>query len=239
MISQNNIDKIVNAKTLDDFLEAQESIINELTQNDNLNDENMLIVRIPSINEYNIFIINDTLDGSIINNDNNVWHKHSLNFIFLTITNRYNCNFDIDSIVNHINTNIDNRIFAGESFKNLKNYDGIGLRNADTNQTINWRDFVSYIELHSDNNSQYFNINSQICKICNFNVWFTNYYAIATECRYNTYIPTQFDKKLSNQQINISTTAVNLKTNYSYSIYLGFRPIFQYKDTNKSTNIFL
>ena len=55
MISQNNIDKIVNAKTLDDFLEVQESIINELTQNDNLNDENMLIVRIPSINEYNKF----------------------------------------------------------------------------------------------------------------------------------------------------------------------------------------
>ena len=56
-----------------DIKNTLQSIINENTND--ISTKESILCRILSINEYNKFVINDTLDGSITKSDDNVWHK--------------------------------------------------------------------------------------------------------------------------------------------------------------------
>jgi len=203
----------------------EEDISTDLTY-----DKKHIIVRILSTQEYDKYIKNETLNGSILNKNINVWHyddtpgEHGIcgGTQSVNLANALNPDPSIKTIINFITQKISNT---------MNNY------YARYNININ-------AELSSQNSN----------KLCNFTLirdtllkcytWAaTNYSSMTPSSLSTTIISCQLDKNLAITAYSAESTRTNYLgepcfTIITANINLSFRPVFNYVDNNKSKNIY-
>jgi len=252
MIIQKQLyDSLKNIKNFEEFETFRNSL--EISDND-ISNGKLFSVRTLSKKEYDKFIMQETLNGSITANDANTWNSSSnisYKSLFLIVT-QVNYGGDTSSYGKfNPNTNWDSltgNVFNINSY--IKNNDYILynqiIPGGTSTQTLN-----KMTELLQDNKTNAFSL-SIGCKIleiatATYNDMYRNWYAY---CGYR-------DSIVHGTTISGSATATKTQTKLTYSwnsslhfitpityctrnlnINLCFRPIFQYVDNNKSANIY-
>ena len=208
-ISDELYNQIVNTNSPNELWELKNLIINN-SINENDSNKNSINIRSLSINEYNKYIINDTLKGSITNNNINVWRHQNFHRSYRTTDCNYACAYTIVSIARGSTNNVTNLL--SETLQNNSNQNNVSL--ADIK-----------LELHN-----------------------YDYYRSSVGTTYSGYghdyynlLQHNISKSQSTLTFRMSATA---KANYTTTVilngtvYMCFRPIFQYIDNKKSNNIF-
>ena len=216
---KNQLIELISSNDYDIDLNKYEAIRNLIT-NKNNNDTfniNLINIRMLSISEYNKFIKNGTLDGSITQNDINVWH-----------TLKYNEWYDYPSVNGGFNTTQTknySQTFIGELCHDNTSENIVRL---DQNNYKCWM-FAYQKDWANPYDSSLYHAASSTkdameCKIVNGNLnnlLKKNQYTLSQSFSVSKYI------SYYNMICNLTITYIN-----------AFRPCFSYKDNNKSIDMY-
>ena len=200
------------------------SLISSYIQEENNDtDKDYLYVRILSANEYTKYLLNDTLDGSISKQGEDVWH--------LSLGN-VGQSFLIECLGDR-----------GQGYGDyLYHYPNVIRIHRTTSSTRNTTNVNINYELVENNASNNCNMKS-IKRVFDITIWWFGNWQSRGSTQSTTLGEVQ---SLSKNNISISKTlpAVTVSENGGWSetlniiMYSGFRPIFQYIDNKKSENFY-
>ena len=220
---QSLYDDIKSSNTNDEI----DQLIYLLTKNENesVNSNCSFEIRILSSNEYNKYLINATLNGSIVAHNNSVWNELTPHTYYL-ILNPSHSPYTVDGV--------NRAMSASMPFGNTTGFTLISCKWDDS--TIYTHDINFNIELLSDNSS----LNNVISGRNNHNrlcLCFAHSGIRAGDI----FSPNLTNKQLTHYTSPLLSTNVN-SSGLIYKRYfrlpLAFRPVFQYIDNRKSKNIF-
>ena len=207
-ISDNDYDLLNNASNLEE-LEAARDLFMSWIEKEKKEIGNGIIIRVLSMKEYERYILNDTLSGSIVEGDENAWHK--------LIPQDYTNNL---------------YIYYGQELRSetlhmyFENY-------ADNINDIVPRKYTYSIVLgatYATGRESYWK-RASMSSVNNDSKDFTTYSNFITAYNDNPFNPNNgtYDKPYGTYYVGIRVF---------YNEHKCFRPVFQFNDTNKSSGIF-
>ena len=234
-ISQNELTQIDNASTLEDLQNLKNLIKSSIVSNDNNeNYSNSFVVCILSNDEYDKYIKNSTLNGSILKNNINTWHYSSIPEIIGIKNGLSGLNESNWDRVRYENKNIDPDITIISPYTDrnqIYTYSSINGEYIQNNDLDNI--FVKFP--HS------FLLKVQPVTYITGGGGFLRYGPPVSRNISDTYL----NKK--NAYEKNETISASQYNDYSYftqyftvnfNIKCHFRPVFKYVDNNKSNNVF-
>jgi len=233
VISNELYNQLINANTLEEFQQSRDLIVNSQTSDEISLNYNSIFVRILSLSEYDKYIVNSTLNGSVTKKNINVWHYQGLagglHYAYASQNHWNDCNASIASKLHYPVSSV------------LRDTTGNGIKMTIPSTTI-------YSEILSNNTSNtgiaYFPIEQVTDFVFTYQGSY-GYYDYSTYTFFHTFSKLQNISKsiatFSNQYgpTNVYNNGHNQWTiTHTYNIHNSFRPAFLYVDNNKSTNIF-
>jgi len=245
LLSSNNYD--IND---DETKQALQLIINENDAND-IN-ESLILTRMLSYDEYNKYIKNDSLNGSITENNNNVWHhfinnkEFNIYFAWLNDGGGFNENTWKTTILNNLKT------YKKIDFTKYLQ-DKCYLKDYQYNYDKNTIDITSlYVEQTNNDSTNTYKFNGPMQYILCTNLYWRGYYnGFISQISGNGCSALVSYIDVSSYTINKSNTSETkhiYSTMYSeywsrqidfrFQFLSSFRPVFNYVDNRKSNNIY-
>jgi len=231
-----------------DFLSENNFNINEIKNellslfNENIEDSptrNLFSCRILSIDEYDKYILNSTLNGSINKYDSNVWND----FLKTNVNGFVCCHRPIGESISTWNSGIKQNKFVCYSNTNIKklpeytNFNNYEVRGCSPNVKDNVYVYTNLSQDDSNNKCKYATQRKTYESFQSDWVDFEKWSYMIIEISSKELIDKQQTKKTTvvvNAPIVCSNGATHTLT---CNNYLCFRPVFNYVDNNKSENI--
>jgi len=203
---------IINAKSAEELWQLRETL---KENNDIIDSSDKMCIRCFSYNEYEKHLMNSSLDGSINIKDENVFHfcdtkgASGLLYYYSSEATAYDSRL-------YNNPNIDKRYVSGNRY---------------------FGHVVFIYELISNNTNNNCMLRKTMKSVLDI------FYAHSGSLKYGRtdFEISRDDNKKSTGYLNQRTPAINglvEEIRYTYDILFCFRPVFQYVDNNKSTNMF-
>ena len=219
VISDELYNEILNVEFPPELLKIKNSIISSNNENQgDISNKNSILVRTLSLNEYDKFIINNTCGGSITKNDIDVWHyiKNPVgNSYAATCSSGSPQGLDVSYLTHSVT-------YLGQIGAQTKNY----------NYTIIY-------EICSTNSSNQHTAKNQQQCICDAIVGNHNGIKyVYVQDRQTFQVNYQTNKNIEYQQLIKNVTYGSATIRFTFNVSMMFRPVFQYIDNKKSTNIY-
>jgi len=225
IISDLLYNQLINSNTLEELLTSRDLIRNSQNTQGDVSNENFVLIRILSKNEYDKYIKNGNLNGSVTENNMNTWNYSRYNG-YLMLFGVYG-GYNIDTY--------DTFQSRDKNLKAPKNRVSCYHKGA-WHDAANWIMQTYFIfEILSNNNE---NKNTGIFN----NDVLLEIYINTSETIYKNYsVPKNvtFNKSEINHLDSFSASPVSYVTGtIKLNCYSSFRPVFNYKDNNKNNYIF-
>ena len=225
-LSKEQYNTFLNSNSLDDFISLRNSV--EIVEGLINIPKDHVAIRTLSLSEYNKYIKNGTLDGSIIKNDINVWNTKTYN-------SQAYCTLAQDTYggESSVQSTITNSVCEGLPTTHI-----IVDKNKLPQNKIFYDSCIFELYQNNETNKVFTNFTHKYI-ICAYTHSGYSYSASRMNMKYIT-IPSVTKNCYNDSVINNITRTLNSKnftTTLNLSLIGGFRPAFKFVDNNKSTNI--